>query len=47
MLYLREMALAILMQCETHWRVMFASFDERYEKFRVDHPDAKIEMDLL
>jgi hypothetical protein len=47
MLRLREMALATLMQCETRWRAVLASFDERYEKLITDHPDAKKELDLV
>jgi hypothetical protein len=46
-LCLREMTLATLMQCETLWRAVLTSFHERYEKLRVDHPDAKKEMDLV
>jgi hypothetical protein len=37
---------AALTQCETLWKVVLASFHERYKKLRVDHPDAKKEMDL-
>jgi hypothetical protein len=41
------MALGTLTQCETSWQAVLASFDERYEKFVVDHPDAKKDMDLI
>jgi hypothetical protein len=44
---LREMALAVLKQCEARWRAVLASFDKRYEKLIADHPDAKKEMDLV
>jgi hypothetical protein len=39
--------LLLLTQCETHWRVVLAPFDERSEKLIADHPDAKKEMDLV
>jgi hypothetical protein len=41
------MALATLTQCETRWRPVLASSDERCEKLISDHPDAMEELDLV
>jgi hypothetical protein len=41
------MAFATLMQCESCWSFMLASFDEKYKKLMSDHLDAKKEMELV
>jgi hypothetical protein len=41
------MALAALTQCGTRWRVLLASFRERFGKLIADHPNAKKEVDLM
>jgi hypothetical protein len=35
------------MHCETGWRAVLASFDERYEKLVADYLDMKKELDLV
>jgi hypothetical protein len=41
------MALSTLMRCETSWQAVLSSFNERDEKFVVDHLDMKKDMDLI
>jgi hypothetical protein len=42
-----KMALSGLMQCETRWHAVLASFDEQYEVLMVDHADARKEIDSV